>query len=71
VGASATVGIAERTDRLVIALVPTGFVQVGLPVAVLVGALALLAVASLVTVVQRVGTVRRQLAVAGPGTADA
>lgn len=62
VGADAHVGIAERSDRLVIALVPTGFVQFGLPVVVLVVVLGLLAAASLVTVVQRVGAVRRQLA---------
>ncbi|AEG44415.1 phosphatidylinositol phosphate synthase [Isoptericola variabilis] len=67
VGASASVGIAERTDRLVLALVPTGFVQLGLPVAVLVVVLGLLAVASLVTVVQRVATVRRQLTTAADG----
>ncbi|WP_425953510.1 phosphatidylinositol phosphate synthase [Xylanimonas sp. McL0601] len=62
VGADAHVGIAERTDRLVIALVPTGFVQLGLPVVVLVVVLTLLAVASLVTVVQRIAAVHRQLA---------
>jgi CDP-diacylglycerol--glycerol-3-phosphate 3-phosphatidyltransferase len=62
VGADAHVGIAERSDRLVIALVPTGFVQLGLPVVVLVVVLALLALASLVTVAQRVGAVHRQLA---------
>ena len=62
VGATASVGIAERTDRLVIALVPTGLVQFGLPVVVLVVVLALLALASLVTVVQRMATVHRQLA---------
>ncbi|PZR53879.1 CDP-alcohol phosphatidyltransferase family protein [Xylanimonas oleitrophica] len=67
VGADAHVGIAERTDRLVIALVPLGFVQLGLPVVVLVVVLTLLAAASLVTVAQRIGTVRRQLA---PGAAD-
>jgi CDP-diacylglycerol--glycerol-3-phosphate 3-phosphatidyltransferase len=61
VGADAHVGIAERTDRLVIALVPTGLVQLGLPVVVLVVVLGLLAVASLVTVVQRIGAVHRQL----------
>ncbi|WP_159796425.1 phosphatidylinositol phosphate synthase [Puerhibacterium puerhi] len=61
VGADAHVGIAERTDRLVIALVPTGLVQLGLPVLVLVVVLGLLAVASLVTVVQRVSAVHRQL----------
>ncbi|WP_402371676.1 phosphatidylinositol phosphate synthase [Isoptericola rhizosphaerae] len=61
VGATAAVGIAERSDRLVVALVPTAFVQVGLPVAVLVVVLGLLALASLVTVAQRVLTVRNQL----------
>ncbi|WP_277210071.1 phosphatidylinositol phosphate synthase [Isoptericola croceus] len=61
VGASAAVGIAERSDRLVIALVPTTFVQAGMPVPVLVVVLALLAVVSLVTVAQRIATVRRQL----------
>lgn len=68
VGATAAVGIAERSDRLVFALVPTGFVQVGLPVPVLVVVLSLLALASLITVGQRVGTVRRQL-LAAPGEA--
>ncbi|GAB2467005.1 phosphatidylinositol phosphate synthase [Xylanimonas ulmi] len=62
VGADAHVGIAERSDRLVIALVPTGLVQLGLPVIVLVVVLWLLALASLVTVGQRVAAVRRQLA---------
>lgn len=66
VGATASVGIAERTDRLVIALVPTGLVQLGLPVVVLVVVLTLLAAASLVTVVQRVAAVHRQLVGAGP-----
>lgn len=68
VGATASVGIAERTDRLVIALVPTGFVTFGLPVVVPVVVLSLLAVASLVTVVQRMATVYRQLAGRGAGT---
>ncbi|QAY62754.1 CDP-alcohol phosphatidyltransferase family protein [Xylanimonas allomyrinae] len=62
VGADAHVGIAERSDRLVIALVPTGFVPLGLPVVVLVVVLTLLALASLVTVAQRVAAVHRQLA---------
>jgi CDP-diacylglycerol--glycerol-3-phosphate 3-phosphatidyltransferase len=70
VGATAAVGIAERADRLVIALVPTAFVQAGLPVVVLVVVLGLLALASLVTVAQRIGTVRRQLVPAGPGTGE-
>ncbi|GAA1986596.1 CDP-alcohol phosphatidyltransferase family protein [Isoptericola halotolerans] len=61
VGATAAVGIAERSDRLVVALVPTAFVQLGLPVPVLVVMLGLLAIASLVTAAQRVVTVRTQL----------
>jgi len=65
VGATASVGIAERTDRLVIALTPVGFVSFGLPVIVPVVVLTLLAVASLVTVIQRMSTVYRQLAARG------
>ncbi|MFD6142219.1 phosphatidylinositol phosphate synthase [Promicromonospora sp. NPDC060271] len=61
VGASAQVGIAERADRLVLALVPFTFLQVGLPVVVLEVVLTLLALASLVTVFQRMATVRAQL----------
>ena len=61
VGATAQVGIAERADRLVLALVPFTFMQVGLPVVVLEVVLTLLALASLVTVFQRMATVRAQL----------
>jgi len=59
-GMSANVGIAERSDRLVVVLVATGLVGLGIPEAVLAVVLVLLAVASLVTIFQRVGTVRRQ-----------
>jgi len=59
-GFSADVGIAERADRLVAVLVTTGLVGLGLPEVVLTVVLALLAVASLVTVVQRMLMVRRQ-----------
>lgn len=59
-GMTANVGIAERADRLVAVLVTTGFVGLGLPPVVLKVVLALLAVASAVTVVQRMLTVRRQ-----------
>lgn len=59
-GMSANVGIAERSDRLVVVLVATGLVGLGIPEAVLAVVLVLLAIASLVTVFQRVGTVRRQ-----------
>lgn len=61
VGATAQVGIAERADRLLLALVPFTFIQVGLPVVVLEVVLTLLALASLVTVFQRMATVREQL----------
>jgi CDP-diacylglycerol--glycerol-3-phosphate 3-phosphatidyltransferase len=61
VGATAHVGIAERADRLLLALVPITFMQVGLPVVVLEVMLTLLALASLVTVFQRIATVRTQL----------
>ncbi|WP_125777832.1 phosphatidylinositol phosphate synthase [Antribacter gilvus] len=61
VGVSASNGIAERADRLLIALLAVALIDVGLPVVVAVVVLWLLAAASLVTVAQRVGTVRRQL----------
>ncbi|MGN6239175.1 MAG: phosphatidylinositol phosphate synthase [Cellulosimicrobium cellulans] len=60
VGMTAQVGIAERADRLVAALVAAGIVGLGVPPVVLVVVLGLLALASAVTVVQRVATVRRQ-----------
>ena len=59
-GMTASVGIAERADRLLAVLTATALVGLGLPVAVLTVVLALLAVASAVTVVQRMATVRRQ-----------
>lgn len=59
-GLSANVGIAERADRLVSTLVTTGLVGLGLPEVVLTVVLALLAVASAVTVLQRMLTVRTQ-----------
>jgi CDP-diacylglycerol--glycerol-3-phosphate 3-phosphatidyltransferase len=59
-GFTADVGIAERADRLVSVLVVTGLVGLGLPEVVLTVVLALLAVASLVTVFQRMLLVRRQ-----------
>jgi CDP-diacylglycerol--glycerol-3-phosphate 3-phosphatidyltransferase len=59
-GYTANVGIAERADRLVAVLVTTGLVGLGLPEVVLLVVLALLALASLVTVCQRVLTVRKQ-----------
>jgi CDP-diacylglycerol--glycerol-3-phosphate 3-phosphatidyltransferase len=60
-GMRADVGIAERADRLVAVLVTTGFVGLlDLPTAVPAVVLSLLAMASLVTVVQRMLLVRRQ-----------
>jgi CDP-diacylglycerol---glycerol-3-phosphate 3-phosphatidyltransferase len=60
-GMTANVGIAERADRLVVVLIATGFTGLfGLPWVYLGIVLALLALASLVTVVQRMLEVRRQ-----------
>ena len=65
-GMTASVGIAERADRLLAVLVATFLVGLGLPVVVLTVVLGLLALASAVTVVQRMVVVRRQaLATAG------
>jgi CDP-diacylglycerol--glycerol-3-phosphate 3-phosphatidyltransferase len=66
-GMTASVGIAERADRLMLVLVATFAVGVGAPTAVLTLVLGLLAVASAVTVVQRVLTVRRQCTTAASG----
>ncbi|MFD0047454.1 phosphatidylinositol phosphate synthase [Pseudarthrobacter scleromae] len=68
-GFSANTGIAERAERLVSVLVVTGFTGLGLPEVVLLVTLLLLAVASFITVVQRVVSVRRQ-ALAEPSPAD-
>lgn len=59
-GMTAAVGIAERADRLAAALVATLAVGLGAPQVVLTVVLGLLAVASFVTVVQRMVHVRRQ-----------
>lgn len=59
-GYTANVGIAERADRLVAVLVTTGLVGLGLPEVVLLVVLAALALASLITVCQRVLVVRQQ-----------
>lgn len=59
-GFTANVGLAERAERLVATLVAAGLTGLGLPPAVLTATLGLLAVASLVTVAQRVTAVRRQ-----------
>ena len=70
-GMTANVGIAERADRLVAVLVATGLVGLGLPEVVLTVVLALLAVASLVTVVQRMLAVRRRRWASPPERVDA
>ena len=60
-GMTANVGIAERADRLVVVLIATGFTGLlDLPWIYLGVVLALLALASLITVVQRMLEVRRQ-----------
>ncbi|MCU1572528.1 MAG: hypothetical protein JWO93_610 [Micrococcaceae bacterium] len=59
-GMTANVGIAERSDRLVTVLVATGLVGLGVPQELLLVVLVLLALASIVTVFQRILTVRRQ-----------
>ncbi len=57
-GLSANVGLVERAERLIIALVGTGLTGLGVPYAVDV-ALWLLVAGSVVTIVQRVVAVRR------------
>jgi phosphatidylinositol phosphate synthase len=61
VGLSCDVGVVERTERLILVLVGTGFTGLGIPYAVDVALWALL-VGSAVTVGQRVVEVRRQAA---------
>lgn len=58
-GMTADVGIAERADRLVLALVVTGLDGLGVPYVQAIG-FWILAVAAAVTVVQRMLVVRRQ-----------
>jgi len=59
-GMTANVGIAERAERLVVVLAATGLVGLGVPEVLLTVVLSLLALASLITVVQRMLEVRRQ-----------
>jgi CDP-diacylglycerol--glycerol-3-phosphate 3-phosphatidyltransferase len=59
-GMTANVGIAERAERVVTVLIATGLVGLGVPDVLLAVVLALLAVASLITVGQRMLEVRRQ-----------
>lgn len=59
-GMTANVGIAERAERLVAVLVSTFLVGLGVPEVLLGVVLALLAFASLITVIQRMWAVRVQ-----------
>lgn len=59
-GMTATGGIAERADRILVVLVAVFADGLGLPPVVLVVVLALLALAAAVTVVQRMAQVHRQ-----------
>lgn len=71
IGVDAKAGIAERTDRLVIALVGAGFTGFGWGQWWLALALSWVAFASLVTVIQRIAQTRRALASdSGPAAAD-
>ena len=68
-GAKAHVGIFERWLRLVGALVPVGFIQLGLPTWVAALAITLVAVGSAWTVLDRIMAVRQQLGTStSPGT---
>jgi len=60
-GMTASVGIAERGDRIFAALTAAGLVGLGVTPVLLTVVLGLLAVASLVTVVQRMVVVHRQV----------
>ncbi|MGW4423932.1 phosphatidylinositol phosphate synthase [Streptosporangium sp. NPDC004631] len=66
-GLNCDVGLAERPERLVVGLVSAGLGGLGVPY-VLAAGLWLLAVASVVTVVQRLLHVHRQAASAAAGT---
>lgn len=69
-GMTASGGIAERADRLFAVLLAAFLVGLGLPTVVMTVVLALLTVASAVTVVQRMAAVHRQVRAAGaPGGA--
>ena len=59
-GMTANVGIAERAERVVVVLTATGLVGLGVHEVLLAVVLSLLALASLITVVQRMLEVRRQ-----------
>lgn len=60
-GVDASVGVAERADRIVVVLVATFITGLGVPVGVMIGVLALLAAASVITVAQRIRATARGL----------
>ncbi|HEY3688496.1 MAG TPA: CDP-alcohol phosphatidyltransferase family protein [Streptosporangiaceae bacterium] len=68
-GLTCNVGIAERGERLLLVLVPTGLSGLGVPYVLDVG-LWVLAVLSAITVGQRIAEVRRQLPAGRGGTRD-
>lgn len=57
-GVDASVGVAERADRVLIILVATFITGLGLPIPLFIGILITLAVLSLVTVLQRIRATR-------------
>jgi CDP-diacylglycerol--glycerol-3-phosphate 3-phosphatidyltransferase len=59
-GMTANVGIAERAERVIVVLLATALVGLGVPEVLLTVVLSLLALASLITVIQRMLEVRRQ-----------
>jgi CDP-diacylglycerol--glycerol-3-phosphate 3-phosphatidyltransferase len=63
-GLNATIGIAERGERLIVSLVTIGLAGLGVPY-VLAAGLWVLSIASVITVVQRYITVRRQVEAGG------
>ncbi|MGO4435092.1 phosphatidylinositol phosphate synthase, partial [Paenarthrobacter sp. RAF9] len=67
-GYQASVGIAERAERLASVLLIAGLTGLGLPPVVLFATLVLLAIASVVTIVQRMATVHRQAMAEVEGT---
>jgi len=69
-GLTANVGLVERAERLIIALVGTGLTGLGVPYAVDVG-LWLLVAGSVITVVQRLVAVRRSADAQAATTAEA
>ena len=59
-GMQANVGIAERSERLVLTLLATGFVGIGVSHYLLMGVFVVLVVGSVITILQRILMVRGQ-----------